>query len=97
MQVSTGAADKFPDVKVLLSHAGGFMPFIASRMAMGIKAVQQNGLEGAAVSERDIALLQNFYIDTALSGEPLCDHASMHIDVLLGSWQPLFARVHVIY
>ncbi len=47
------------------------MPFIASRMAMGITAVQK-GLEGAAVSKADIALLQKFYVDTALSGKGSC-------------------------
>ena len=66
-QVATGAAEEFTDLRVLLSHAGGFMPFAAARLAMGISGLK-NGLDNAVMSEAELDLLRGFYIDTALSG-----------------------------
>ena len=58
----SGTLDRCPDMKVILSHAGGFVPYAAYRIA------------GAASPKRDfadgIAQLQKFYFDLALSGSP---------------------------
>ncbi len=58
----SGTLDRCPDIKVILSHAGGFVPYAAHRIA------------GAASPKRDfaegIAQLQKFYFDIALSGSP---------------------------
>jgi predicted TIM-barrel fold metal-dependent hydrolase len=59
---SSGTLDRCPDMKVILSHAGGFVPYAAHRMA------------GAASPKRDfaegLAQLQKFCFDIALSGSP---------------------------
>ena len=58
----SGTLDRCPDLKVILSHAGGFVPYAAYRIA------------GAASPKRDFAegltQLQKFYFDIALSGSP---------------------------
>ena len=58
----SGTLDRCPDLKVILSHAGGFVPYAAYRIA------------GAASPKRDfaegLAQLQKFYFDLALSGTP---------------------------
>jgi predicted TIM-barrel fold metal-dependent hydrolase len=58
----SGTLDRCPDVKVILSHAGGFVPYAAYRIA------------GAASPKRDfadgLAQLQKFYFDIAISGSP---------------------------
>jgi 6-methylsalicylate decarboxylase len=58
----SGTMDRCPNLKVILSHAGGFVPYAAYRIA------------GAASPKRDfadgIAQLRKFYFDLALSGTP---------------------------
>jgi len=58
----SGTLDRCPDLKVILSHAGGFVPYAAYRIA------------GAASPKRDfaegLAQLQKFYFDIAISGSP---------------------------
>ncbi len=58
----SGTMDRCPNLKVILSHAGGFVPYAAYRIA------------GAASPKRDfadgLAQLQKFYFDLALSGTP---------------------------
>ena len=58
----SGTLDRCPDLKVILSHAGGFVPYAAYRLA------------GAASPKRDfadgLAQLQKFYFDIAISGSP---------------------------
>ncbi len=60
----SGTLDRCPDLKVILSHAGGFVPYAAYRIAV----------TGAASPRRDfadgLAQLQKFYFDIALSGSP---------------------------
>ena len=58
----SGALERFPDVKIILSHAGGFVPFAAQRIA---RACGDNG-DDAHGLER----LRRFYFDTALSSSP---------------------------
>jgi predicted TIM-barrel fold metal-dependent hydrolase len=58
----SGTLDRCPNLKVILSHAGGFVPYAAYRIG------------GAASPKRDFAdglvQLQKFYFDLALSGSP---------------------------
>jgi predicted TIM-barrel fold metal-dependent hydrolase len=55
----TGTMDRCPDIKVLLSHAGGFLPYAAERIApfASPKGSAKDGLR----------LLQRFYLDTAVA------------------------------
>jgi predicted TIM-barrel fold metal-dependent hydrolase len=58
----SGTLDRCPNLKIILSHSGGFVPFAAYRIA------------GAASPKRDFAdgmeQLKKFYFDLAISGTP---------------------------
>ena len=58
----SGTLERCPNLKVILSHGGGFVPYAAYRIA------------GAASPKRDfadgLAQLQKFYFDLALTGSP---------------------------
>jgi predicted TIM-barrel fold metal-dependent hydrolase len=60
--VRSGTLDRCPDVKVILSHAGGFVPYAAHRIAVAASA-DGNPLGG-------LARLGRFHFDTALSSSP---------------------------
>ncbi len=55
----SGCLERYPEVKIILSHAGGFLPFAAQRVA------RVCGAEGS--DEHGIERLRRFYFDTALS------------------------------
>lgn len=55
----SGCLERFPRLKIILSHAGGFLPFAAQRLAASCS------VDGD--SEAGIARLKRFYFDTALS------------------------------
>jgi len=58
----SGTLDRCPDLKVILSHAGGFVPYAAYRIAIAASA-SGNPLEG-------MARLKRFHFDVALSSSP---------------------------
>lgn len=59
--------DRFPDLKVILSHGGGGVPFLATRLTYG-------PIIDPALAERigadPIADLKRLYFDTAMTGNP---------------------------
>jgi predicted TIM-barrel fold metal-dependent hydrolase len=55
---------RFPDIRFILSHAGGFVPYAAHRMALAIAA--QTGRRLGEILED----FRSFYFDLALSGSP---------------------------
>jgi predicted TIM-barrel fold metal-dependent hydrolase len=57
----TGTLERCPDVKIILSHAGGFVPYAAYRLA--VAAGNDDFFHG-------LTLLQGYYFDIALSGSP---------------------------
>lgn len=57
--VASGTMDRYEDLKVILSHAGGFVPYAAARMGANI-VESGDRVEG-------LQALQKFYFDTALS------------------------------
>ena len=59
-----GVLDRYPDIKFILSHAGGTLPFLAHRVSIFDKMTQfkENYSEGA------LSYLKRFWFDTALSG-----------------------------
>jgi predicted TIM-barrel fold metal-dependent hydrolase len=58
----TGTLDRCPDVKIILAHGGGFLPFAAARLS---------GLADAGGSiEHGFKMLQRFYLDSALASSP---------------------------
>ena len=58
----TGTLERCPDVKFVLAHAGGFVPYAAYRLALvaSPRGDAQHGL----------SLLKRYYFDIALSGSP---------------------------
>jgi predicted TIM-barrel fold metal-dependent hydrolase len=58
----SGTLDRCPDLTVILSHAGGFVPYAAHRIAIAASAAG-NPLEG-------MTRLERFHFDTALSSSP---------------------------
>lgn len=64
--VFNGVLDTFGDVKIILSHAGGFVPFAALRFCLA-----KPGLDPAGpVAEELLVKFKLFYFDTALSSGP---------------------------
>ena len=59
-----GVLVRYPDIKFILSHAGGTLPFLAHRVSIFDKMTQfkENYSEGA------LNYLKRFWFDTALSG-----------------------------
>jgi 6-methylsalicylate decarboxylase len=62
--VRHGVVRRYPRIRFILSHAGGFVPYAAHRMAVSI--VAETGRSPLEVLED----LRSFYFDTALSGSP---------------------------
>jgi predicted TIM-barrel fold metal-dependent hydrolase len=59
----SGALERCPDIRFILAHAGGTVPYLAYRIAMG-----QIMLPGAP--QGVMTYLKQFYYDTALSANP---------------------------
>lgn len=62
--VANGCVRRHPGLRIILSHAGGFVPYASHRMAIAIA--------GELGSKLDHVLddFRSFYFDTALSGSP---------------------------
>ncbi|OYX74835.1 MAG: amidohydrolase [Rhizobiales bacterium 32-66-11] len=58
----SGWLERYPDVRFILSHAGGFLPFASQRIA---RSVSPDGTD-----EPGLARLRKFYFDTALASSP---------------------------
>ncbi len=81
--VFSGAMDRYPNIKFILSHAGGTLPFISWRLAeiserqlavspfkerFQIPLIADN--EGRVTRELVLSRLRRFYYDTAISAGP---------------------------
>jgi len=60
-----GCPRRYPNIAVLLSHAGGFLPYVASRITT-LAPVVAPALAESLTQEA----LRSFWFDTALSGNP---------------------------
>jgi 6-methylsalicylate decarboxylase len=72
---------RHPRVRVILSHAGGFVPFVATRLAGAAFFTEDVG------EEEILDELRGFYVDTALSATPTA----------LPSLTAFFPPGHVLY
>jgi predicted TIM-barrel fold metal-dependent hydrolase len=59
---ASGTLDRCPDLKIILSHAGGFVPYAAYRIS-ATTSPTGNPVDG-------LGQLQKFWFDVALSGSP---------------------------
>ncbi len=64
--VLRGVPERYPNLKIILSHGGGFLPYVAYRVAN--RAANALGPETNTADILDG--LSTFYFDTALSGSP---------------------------
>jgi predicted TIM-barrel fold metal-dependent hydrolase len=62
--VANGVMSRYTRLKVILAHAGGFVPFVSVRLAGASQFVPGTTTEGILTD------LRRFYFDTALSGTP---------------------------
>jgi predicted TIM-barrel fold metal-dependent hydrolase len=62
--VANGCLRRHPGLRIILSHAGGFVPYASHRMAIAIAGELGPTLENVLDDFR------SFYFDTALSGSP---------------------------
>ncbi|KAF4543350.1 2-amino-3-carboxymuconate-6-semialdehyde decarboxylase [Lasiodiplodia theobromae] len=70
--IMNGTREKFPDCKVILSHAGGTLPYVVSRIATPLKAAPSllaNELTGVTY-EKIMKAFRSFHYDLALSASP---------------------------
>ena len=64
--VLNGIVDRYPGARIILAHAGGFLPYASHRFAELARVFRR-----AAAKPADIlAAFQRFYFDTALSSGP---------------------------
>lgn len=74
--ILSGSLERYPDVKFILAHAGGFVPYIAYRILLTMlstksKAVQAwTALDPQHQVPKLLAVLRHFYYDLALSASP---------------------------
>lgn len=64
--IYTGTLEKYPRIKWILAHAGGFLPYVAWRVSLGnlLPEISEKTPQGI------LTYLRSFYFDTALSPSP---------------------------
>lgn len=62
----SGTKSSFPNIRFILSHAGGTLPFLATRIAGSTMATKGHGTNPQKVMQE----IRSFYFDTALSTTP---------------------------
>lgn len=93
--IFSGALERYPDIRWILSHAGGFVPFIAWRLALadGMPTIRDKAPKGV------LHYIRQLYFDTALSPSPFALSALLQLvdpsHILFGSDFP-FAPAPVV-
>jgi 6-methylsalicylate decarboxylase len=64
--VLNGILDRYPRARIILAHAGGFVPFASHRFAELARIFRPDAAKPADI----LASFQRFYFDTALSSSP---------------------------
>ncbi|WP_322048688.1 amidohydrolase family protein [Paraburkholderia sp. J67] len=91
--VLNGVISRYPNVRIILSHAGGFLPYAAFRIAE-VSAIARTDAPSAAGI---LDLMRTFYFDTALSSPSALPSLAAFVStdrVLFGSDFP-YAPAHV--
>ncbi|KAH7054331.1 hypothetical protein B0J12DRAFT_718167 [Macrophomina phaseolina] len=72
--ITSGTVRAHPNLKIILSHAGGTLPYLALRpaaMLPYISSAAASNITGAALTDSFMEDARSFYFDTALSANPL--------------------------
>ncbi|KAJ5413836.1 hypothetical protein N7509_000463 [Penicillium cosmopolitanum] len=69
--ISSGTKRNYPDCKVILSHAGGTLPWSISRVTPSLRGLPFDSNAGTKSYEEWIEDFRSFYYDLALSSSPL--------------------------
>jgi len=64
--VLNGIVDRYPGARIILAHAGGFLPYASHRFAELARVFRPDAAKPADI----LATFQRFYFDTALSSGP---------------------------
>jgi len=71
--LTSGTLARYPNIRYILAHGGGSVPFLAERIAVSANNSEMAGFDRAQVSDADIdenlELLSGLYYDTAQPGE----------------------------
>jgi predicted TIM-barrel fold metal-dependent hydrolase len=81
----SGTFARYPNVKYILSHAGGTVPYVAWRIANSRKVLP--GISEESVPKGPLYYLQNLYYDTALSTS----------DFVMGALQQFVPKSHILF
>ena len=73
---------RYPDMSVILSHAGGSVPFQAVRIA---RASAPSAANPGASADDMVADMRRFYFDTTLSGAHCCASGMLLADTKWGN------------
>jgi aminocarboxymuconate-semialdehyde decarboxylase len=65
--VLNGIVDRYPGARIILAHAGGFVPFASHRFAQLARVFRPDAATPTAI----LASFRRFYFDTALSSSPV--------------------------
>ncbi len=88
--IFSGTMEKFPNIKFILSHAGGTIPFLSFRLSMAPLIDRKRF--GHRTPEWVMQQVRAFYYDTAISAGPqtfgALDHVSDPEKILFGSDWP---------
>lgn len=93
--IFSGTVERYPHIRWILSHAGGFLPYVAWRLSLGngIPPIAKNAPQGV------LTYIKRFYYDTALSPSPFAMAALKELvepsHILFGSDFP-FAPAFVV-
>ncbi|WP_410609758.1 amidohydrolase family protein [Amycolatopsis sp. lyj-109] len=74
--ILSGAMEKYPGIKFILAHAGGFVPYIAYRILLTMLNGKDQAEQAQVLLDPQhhvpgyLAVLKQFYYDLALSGTP---------------------------
>lgn len=93
--VQSRAVQRYPNLKIILAHAGGFLPYASHRIAAALSVETQR------TPMEVLEDLRRFYFDTALSGSPAALPSLLAFarpgHVLFGSDWPYAPSIAVSY
>ncbi len=103
--ILSGAMDKYTDIKFILAHAGGFLPYISYRVMLTMLRQENKATVAKAVLMQDrempklMAPIKRFWFDVALSSTPAAFPSLLTVAdpsrVLYGSDHPFAPGVAV--